>query len=98
MFHQEMIFFFFQEMMGRGNRTRRKRKFFDDPEKKGNLWILFCFCSLILHSISDFANSQKQWLFETGKSRRVQGKEEKRDLTTSRFFFYYILSWVASVI
>jgi len=24
-----------EEVMGRGNRTRRKRKFFDDPEKKG---------------------------------------------------------------
>ena len=24
-----------QEVMGRGNRARRKRKFFDDPEKKG---------------------------------------------------------------
>ena len=57
MFHQDMIFFFLQEMMGRGNRTRRKRKFFDDPEKKGNLWILFCFCSLILHSIGHFANN-----------------------------------------
>ena len=24
-----------QEVMGRGNRARRKRKFFDDPDKKG---------------------------------------------------------------
>ena len=64
-----------QEVMGRGNRARRKRKFFDDPEKKGAA----TFSELKKLDISIPPPINVNYHFEQGKPGAHKAEERKKD-------------------